>query len=114
MDRNKVLLDILDFIIEEFNPCGIHGNICLIGENRCCFHTRFKEDAYCPHLKNGCTNPNHSCKAWYCETAINNMNSTCKNLIFAIEKVLIEHDLMEHPYLDEKYYGADKSIHSEK
>jgi hypothetical protein len=115
IERNKILMDVLDFIIQEFNPCRIDGDQCLIGKNTCCFHTHFKENDFCPHLRNGtCTNPNHNCKSWYCETSVNNMSPNCKNLVFALERILIGYDLVDHPYLNEPYYGADRSIYSEK
>jgi hypothetical protein len=115
IEKNKILMDMLDFIIQEFNPCKLDGDKCLIGNNTCCFHTPFKANDVCPHLNKGqCSNPNYSCKAWYCETAINNMKSNCKNLVFAVERILIDNDLISHPYLNEPYYGADRSIYSEK
>ena len=115
IDRHKTLMDMLDLIIHEFNPCELDGDTCLIGKNTCCFHTPFKDNAVCPHLENRiCTNPNLSCKVWYCDTAINKMNANCKTLVFAIERILIEHELISHPYLNETYYGADRPIYSEK
>ena len=114
MDKQKVLIDFADFLIEHYNPCGFHEGKCLVSFNNtctCCFHTRFGSDALCPYLiNNKCTNPNLSCKCWYCQTALDNMTDECKKAVYSLESIAIEMNLMCHPYLGEKYYGADRPL----
>ena len=112
-EKEKVLVDFADFLMSHYNPCELQGSKCLVGDpNPCCMHTRFKADSLCPHMQNSkCTNPNLSCKCWFCQTALNNMNNECREAVYALEAIAKELGFMSRPYLGEKYYGADRPVH---
>lgn len=109
MLSNK-LLEIADLLMLYYRPCKIEGSKCLAGDpNPCCQHSYFNSGV-CPFYKEGlCANKNLACKAWFCETALNQMDSKCKESFYLIEKIAKIYELYGKPYLGEPYVGADKN-----
>jgi hypothetical protein len=111
-DVHASLLELVDKFNHYYNPCQMKGDGCLVGKpNPCCINTRFNAGGGCHHLKDTvCTNPNVSCKVWFCETALNTMSLNAATVFRALETIAKEMGLMHQPYLGEHYFGADKPL----
>lgn len=106
---NDKLCDLVDVLLNYYNPCNICGSGCRVSkENPCCFDTRFGKGK-CPFLINDkCVNRNIECKLWICETAIKNTEPECIEALKVLEQFSQIFGLINGQLLGEPYIGADK------
>jgi len=106
---NEKVCDIADALILYYNPCKMDGPACKVGNpNPCCTHTRFSKNM-CPFWQsNKCNFRNVSCKIWFCETALKDVDPKFVEMIKLLEKVTSLYGLMEAPLIGEGYIGADR------
>jgi len=112
------LLERINAVIAEYDPCKIDGHSCLASkDNPCCFNTAYKRedpsDIRCLYLAEDghCLNVNLECKVWFCDTCVKAMPKECLDKVLAIESECKLLHLISRPFIGDNYYGADKKLY---
>ena len=102
------LIEIVNILIEKYNPCKIKDGGCLVGNPvPCCLNPYFAPEKPCPYIGN--CKKTASCALWFCRTALKNMDEKCKKSLYALEEIAKINGLLSPsaPCLGEPYEGVD-------
>ena len=103
---DKKLCELVDVLIQQYNPCKIEGSKCIVGEVPCCQIPYFDPSKPCPYINNSCLeHKTLTCRMWFCKTALKGMDEKCRDSLYALEKIAKIHGLLEGPNLGEGYVG---------